>query len=197
VSIDRPSGQRNLSVALNLNGSSLSGSGQDCTVTEGGTNPNSVLLSGLPSETAGSAVDSMTHQAFLIEDDAPGITLVTMPTAPVTQISSDQLSNVISSLPNDPNGCPWQTQGDPYAVAVDAVHNLGYAANAYFSNSAGASFLVQVDLAKFQSNPAGIMTALPMGQCAGTTSTFGCNNNNGVVFFALPPESEGTPSCGG
>jgi hypothetical protein len=60
--------------ALNLNGSTLSGSGLDCTVTEGGANPNSVMLTGLPSETAGSAVNSTAHQGFLIEDEAPGIT---------------------------------------------------------------------------------------------------------------------------
>ena len=182
---------------LNLNGSTLSGAGQQCTVTEGGTNPNSVLVSGLPSSTAGSAVNSDTHQAFLIEDDSAGISLITMPSAPVTQISAGQLSTIMSSLPNDPNNCPWATQGDPYAVAVDAVHNVGYAANGFFSSTAGATFLVQVDLAKFQSNPTLIPTALPSGQCTGTTTTFGCNNNNGVVFFALPPESEGTPSCGG
>jgi hypothetical protein len=182
---------------LNLNGSSLSGSSGSCTVTEGGTNPNSVLISGLPEETAGSAVNSTTHQGFLIEDDSNGITLVSLPSSPVTQIQSSDVSNVISSLPNDPNGCFWSTQGDPYAVAVDAQHNLGYAVNTFSSSTSGATFLVQVDLAKFQNDPAAISTALSAGNCAGTTSPFGCNNNNGVVFFALPPESESPPSCGG
>ena len=153
---------------LNLHGSTLSGTGQQCTVTEGGTNPNSVLLTRLPSSTACSAVNSDTHQAFLIEDDAPGISLISMPSAPVTQITAGDLSTVMSTLPNDPNGCTWQTQGDPYAVAVDAVHNVGYAANTFFSSTAGATFLVQVDLAKFQSNPSLISTALTSGQCAGT-----------------------------
>ncbi len=179
---------------LNLNGSMLSGQGADCTVTEGGTNPNSVLLTGLPDLTAGSAVNSDTHQAFLIEDDSPGISLISMPSTPVTQIMESALSTVISSVPDDPNGCTWATQGDPYAVAVDTVHNLGYAAN---TASNGATFLVQVDLAAFQTNPTLIPTALPTGQCAGTQTTLGCNNNNGVVFFALPPESEGAVSCGG
>ena len=180
---------------LNLNGSSLSGSGTSCTVTEGGANPNSVLLTGLPSETAGSAVNSNTHQGFLIEDTSNGLTLVTMPSSPVTQITAGQISQIISTAPNDPNGCPWATQGDPYAVAVDPVHNLGYAVATEFSTSAGAAFVMQVDLSKLQSSPANIPTALPAGQCAGTSTTLGCNNNNGVLFFPLPPESEGTSSC--
>ena len=180
---------------LNLNGSTLSGGGTSCTVTEGGTNPNSVLLSGLPSETAGSAVNSNTHQGFLIEDTSNGLTLVTMPSTPVTQIAASQLSQVISTAPNDPNGCTWETQGDPYAVAVDPIHNLGYAVASSFTTTSGAAFVMQVDLAKFQNSPANIPTALPSGQCTGTTTAFGCNNNNGVVFFALPPESEGTPFC--
>ena len=180
---------------LNLNGSTLSGSGTSCTVTEGGTNPNSVLLTGLPSETAGSAVNSNTHQGFLIEDTSNGLSLITMPSNPVTQIVATQLSQIVSSAPNDPNGCSWETQGDPYAVAVDSVHNLGYAVATSGSTTSGAAFVMQVDLSRLQSSPGNIPTALPSGNCAGTTTTFGCNNNNGVVFFALPPESEGTPFC--
>ncbi len=189
------SNENGTATVLNLNGSTLSGSGSSCTVTEGGTNPNSVLLSNLPPSTAGSAVNSNTHQAFLIEDSSSGITLITMPSNKVTQITAAALSTVVSSLPNDPNGCVWATQGDPYAVAVDSLHNLGYAANSSFTSSAGATFLVQVDLAMLQSNPSAITTPLPAGQCAGTTTTLGCNNNNGVVFFPLPPESESPPSC--
>ena len=185
--------------ALNLNGSSLSGTGSSCTVTEGGTPPNSVLLSGLPTETAGSAVNSNTHQGFLIEDQSKGLTLVNMPSSPVTQITASQLSTIISSAPNDPNGCTWQTQGDPYAVAVDPIHNLGYAVGSSIVSTNGATFMMQVDLAAFQSNPTGIPTVLPAGQCAGTPSLFGCNNNQGVVFYALPPENQfsGTPTCNG
>lgn len=188
------SNENGTATVLNLNGSMLSGSGSSCTVTEGGTNPNSVLLSGLPSATAGSAVNSATHQAFLIEDGNPGISLISMPSSPVVQITAAVLSAISTSLPNDPNGCLWSTQGDPYAVAVDSVHNLGYAANTVSSSPDGATFLVQVDLAKFQSNPTSISTALPSGNCAGTSTTFGCNNNNGVVFFALPPEA-GASAC--
>jgi len=184
--------------ALNLNGSTLSGSGTSCTVTEGGTSPNSVLLSGLPPVTAGSAVNSSTHQGFLIEDTSNGLTLVTMPPNPVTQITASQLSTVISSAPNDPNGCKWLSQGDPYAVTVDTVHNLGYAVGSPLVSPAGATFLMQVDLSVLQNNPAKIPTALPGGQCMGTPSAFGCNNENGVIFFPLPPENQGasTPSCG-
>jgi hypothetical protein len=166
---------------INMNGSTASGN--PCTITEGGTNPNSVRVTGLPGGTAGSAVNPVTHQAFLIEDGSPGVSLIGLPYAPVAQIQSSMLGKVVSALPNDPNGNSWATQGDPYAVAVDTCHNLGYAV------SSDGDWLVQVDLAKLQSTPGKITTTLPAGTCAGTTTTFGCDNGNGVKFFPLPPET--------
>ena len=183
---------------INLNGSSIVTNPSPppaCTIQEGGTPPNSVLLTSLPDSTAGSAVNSVTHQAFLIEDGGPGVTLAQLPPAPVTQLTSIPTPS-IGSIPNDPNGSGWDTQGDPYAVAMDQCHNKGLAVNSYFSGTFGATFLVEVDLATLLNNPGAIMTALPAGNCAGTATTFGCNNNSGVLFFPLPPESE-TSGCAG
>jgi hypothetical protein len=154
-----------------------------CTLNETAPLPNSVLVSGLPSSTAGSAVNGTTHQAFLIEDGSPGVTLIQLPTSPVAgQIMAGNLGTPsISSVPNDPLGNGWGTQGDPYAVAIGECNNKGYAIDSSFQ------FLVQVDLPTLLSTPANISTALPAGKCAGTTSTtFKCDNGAGTKFFALP-----------
>lgn len=176
---------------INLNGSTLVTNPTPppaCLVQEGGTNPNSVFVDGLPGSTAGSAINPTTHQAFLIEDGSSGISLLSLPQAPVVQMPSALPTPSISSIPNDPNGCVWQTQGDPYAVAV--CNNSGYAVDL-----SPATFLVQIDLTAFENNPAAIASPLPSGQCFNTNSPFGCNNNLGVVFFPLPPDAEITPSC--
>lgn len=170
---------------LNLNGSTFNPSGTTtpCTLDEAGTLPNSVLVSGLPSETAGSAVNGTTHQAFLIEDGSNGVTLIQLPTSPVSAqlMAGDLGTPSISTLPDDPNDDFWETQGDPYAVAIGECKNTGYAVNSSFQ------FLVQVDLATLQNNPSVISTPLPEGHCAGTTgTTFKCDNGNGVTFFPLP-----------
>jgi hypothetical protein len=169
---------------LNLNGSSFSGAGTpSCMLNEAGTPPNSVLLKGLPVTTAGSAVNPITHEAFLIAEGDPDITLVSMPAKPVTQIMPTDLSFVTAVIPRDPLNDIWRAQGDPYAVAVGNCPNggdFGYAVNNLFN------FLVQVDLKAFKANPASISTALPAGNCKGTTSTQSCSNGSGVVFFPLP-----------
>jgi hypothetical protein len=170
---------------LNLNGSAFNPpavSTTPCTLDE--TNaPNSVLVSGLPSETAGSAVNGTTHQAFLIEDGNPGVTLIQLPSSPVAGqiVAGDLGTPSISSIPNDPLGDFWETQGDPYAVAIGECNDKGYAVDSNFD------FLVQVDLPTLLSTPANISTALPAGKCAGTTSTtFKCDNGAGTKFFPLP-----------
>ncbi len=169
---------------LNLNGSAFNPTGTTtpCTLDEAGTLPNSVLVSGLPGSTAGSAVNGTTHQAFLIEDSSNGVSLIQLPSTPVTQLTPGDLGTPsISTLPGDPNDNSWATQGDPYAVAIGECKNTGYAVDDSFQ------FLVQVDLATLQNNPSVISTALPSGHCAGTTgTTFKCNNGNGVTFFPLP-----------
>jgi len=170
---------------INLNGSSFApSSGTPCTLNEGGTPPNSVLVTGLPSSTAGSAIDSVNHWAFLISDDDNGMALLTLPAAPVTQLTPGDITSVSSAFPDDPLGSSWGTQGDPYAVAVATCTSLphkGYAVNSDFT------FLAEVDLPTLMSTPGAISTAPPAGNCAGTTSTVTkCNNGNGVVFFPLP-----------
>jgi hypothetical protein len=165
---------------INLNGATFSSTTPPCTVIEGGTPPDSVLVTRLPGGTAGSAVNSVTHEAFLIEDGGNGITLMELPPSPVTQIDSTMLSNVQSTIPADPSGAGWATKGDPYAVAIGTCNNKGYAIDSSFT------YLVEVDLATFKSSPGPISTALPAGTCAGTSTTFACNNGNGVKFFPLP-----------
>jgi hypothetical protein len=170
---------------INLNGSSFApGSGTPCTLTEGGTPPNSVLVTGLPSSTAGSAVDPDNHWAFLISDGENGMALLTLPTTPVAQLTGGNITAVSSSFPSDPKGSSWGTKGDPYAVAVatcSALPHKGFAVNS------GFTFLAEVDLPTLKTTPLVIPTAPPAGSCAGTTSTVTkCNNLNGVVFFPLP-----------
>jgi hypothetical protein len=170
---------------INLNKSSFApGSGTPCTLNEGGTPPNSVLVTRLPSGTAGSAVDPDNHWAFVISDGGAGMALLTLPTAPVAQLVSADITAVSSSFPNDPSDTGWGTEGDPYAVTVascPALPHKGYAVNDSFT------FLAEVDLPTLLNTPLVIPTAPPAGQCTGTTSTVTkCNNGNGVVFFPLP-----------
>src|SRR5260221_1312603 len=89
-----------------------------CTLNEGGTPPNSVLVTGLPSSTAGSAVDAINHWAFLISDDENGMALLTLPTSKVAQLTPANITSVSSTFPADPLGSGWGTKGDPYAVSV-------------------------------------------------------------------------------
>jgi len=168
-------------VVLNLNGSTVDNTTTPCTVVQGGTPPNSVLVTGLPGSTAGSAVNPVTHQAFLIEDDSNGVSLLEFPSAPVTQITAALITQQSSTIPNNPFGATFATQGDPYAVAIDVCHNKGYAVDVT------STWLVQTDLATLQATPASIATPLLAGNCAGTTSTSSCANGAGVIYFPLPP----------
>ena len=170
---------------INLNGSTYNpAAGTPCTLDEGGTPPNSVLVPNLPNATAGSAVDPSTHQAFLISDGENGVALLQLPKKPVAQIQAGNITSESSKLSNDPLGAVWGTQGDPYAVAVAACKKLplsGFAVNYNFT------FLAEVNLADFKKDPAGISTAPPAGNCAGTTTTVTkCDNGKGVKFFPLP-----------
>jgi len=166
---------------LNLNGSTTDTTVTPCVINEGGTPPNSAVVSGLPGSTAGSAVNPLTHQAFLIEDGSPGVTLLTLPTAAAAQLDPTTLVASIGAIPPNPFGGGFATQGDPYAVAIDVCHNKGYAVD----NS--STWLVQTDLPTLQSAPASIATPLLAGNCAGTTSTTSCANGSGIIYFPLPP----------
>jgi hypothetical protein len=178
---------------LNMFGSSFVEENEPpCFLIAGGTPPNSVLVPGLASDSAAVAVNPVTHQAFLIEDDIlgtefnDGISLISLPQAPVTQITSEQIPPpVISTLPYDPFGFFWQTQSEPFQVTLDLVHNRAYAVSLF------GYFMAQIDLTAFQSNPSGISIPPPLtSSCVGLPGSLGCNNQNGLIFYPLPPAFE-------
>jgi hypothetical protein len=153
----------------------------DCMLNEGGTLPNSINFdTGTGVDMPGVAINSVTHQALLTADVAQQVALLSLPPEAVHQLSSSMVTGVQSSLPNDPSGNPWASAAFPYAVVPDGCHNLGYVLDQQ------RDYLAQIDLAQFQSNPAGIATALAAGHCAGTTTPFVCDNTKGVKFFPLP-----------
>jgi hypothetical protein len=189
-------GEEGAATVINLNGSKVvTGSGSDagCTIGESGTVPNSVQVKGLPPDTLASAVNSAAHTAFMIAADGAGIALLDLPPAPVEQLAAIE-HPAIGNIPNDPAGAEWSNQSDPYLVAMDECHNFGLTVASASSGKTGATFLAQVDLEAFNSDPQMIGTALPAGKCAGVTTTRSCKNNHGVVFYPLPPASE-TTSC--
>jgi hypothetical protein len=106
-----------------------------------------------------------------------------LPTNPTRQLTNPP-TFVSSSIPDDPNGNAWETQSDPYAVAVASCKNLE---NKGFAVNTSTSFLVEVDLTDFEHDPNSISTALPSGSCAGISTSFSCNNGAGVTFFPLTP----------
>jgi hypothetical protein len=189
-------GEEGTATLINLNGSKvIAGSNSDagCTIQESGTEPNSVQVQGLPDDTAASAVNSVTHTAFMVAADAAGIALLDLPSAPVEQMAAVK-GPAIGNIPNDPLGAEWSNQSDPYLVAMDQCHNFGFAVENASSGKFGAAFLARVDLQAFKSDPQMIGTVLPSGKCAGVTTAHSCKNNHGVVFYPLPPASE-TASC--
>jgi hypothetical protein len=85
-------------------------------------------------------------------------------------------------LPKDPNNANADIEGFPYSAAIDPKRNLGF-------GDTNDTFLVQISLQKLKMNPSGISTALPSGNCKGTTTTFGCSNGAGVTYFPLSDTS--------
>ncbi len=169
-------------VVVNLNGSSFSGTKSPCTLNEGGTPPNSVTESlGGTVEVPGVAVNAVTHQAFMTGISNVG--LISLPKNAVAQIDSSMVTTVTSTLPDTPDGNSFDAQVFPYYTTVDAKHNMGYVVG---RQSGSFLWLAQVNLSKFQSNPSGISTALPSGTCAGTSTTLGCDNGNGVRYYPIP-----------
>jgi hypothetical protein len=98
--------------------------------------------------------------------------------------SGDLGSPSISTIPNNPFGGTWGSEEDPEAVAVGTCKNTGYTVDNRFQ------FLVEIDLATLQNNPANISTPLPTGACAGIFTTSACTNGNGVKFLSIAPKSE-------
>ncbi len=168
-------------IVLNLNNAAIN-SGPSCTVSEAGTPPNSiaVVLDGNSADISGTAVDRKSHQAFITEEFGPGIGLIKLPSAKIGQIQSSDVSSVSANLPNDPNGSTWATAHESNSTAIQAC------GKGIFGLATNDSFLVSVDLSKLRNNPSGISTALPPGNCKGTSSTFSCSNGVGVTFYPLP-----------
>jgi hypothetical protein len=169
-------------VVVNLNKATFSGASLPCSLNEAGTPPNSVFMAtSAIDDPANIAVNPVTHEVFLGADGDSEVGLATLPTTPQTQISGASITLFQGRLPDDPKGNFYDNEGFPYSAAVDTCHNKGWLLND------SDTFAAQVDLAKLKSNPAGINTALPAGTCAGYSFTNKCNNQNGAVFFPLPP----------
>ncbi len=168
---------------INLHRSEFVGAGTlDCHLNEGGTPPNSVNFDtgtgaeGMP----GVAINPVTHQAFMTAQAGNQIALLSLPSSPVKQLSASRIKGVSGNIPNDPLGLPFDLANFPYGTAVDSSRNLGYVVDD------SRSFLAQVNLSKFKKDPAAIGTALPVGTCAGVSTSFQCDNGHGVRFFPLP-----------
>lgn len=128
----------------------------------------------------GVAINPVTHQAVLTGRLDNQIVLLSLPKTRVKYLSDSDLSAVDASLPLEPDGAQFKAAITPYADSIDTCHNRAYIVNA------AATFLAEVDLDQLQKNPSAISTALPAGNCAGTSTTLGCDNHNGVRFFPLP-----------
>jgi hypothetical protein len=166
---------------INLNGASFNLSPNPCALEEGGTPPNSLNIdTGTGADMPGVAVNPATHQAFLSEIDGPSIALLGLPSSKLVQLGATDVTALAHTMvPNSPNGATFMAQGFPFATVVDPTNNVGYLVSKSFD------FLVRIDLATLQSNPSAINTPLPSGNCAGTTTSFSCSNNNGVTFFPM------------
>lgn len=174
------------STIVNLFGSTLNGTPPACTVEEGGETPNSQQVTDLQPGDLISAVNSFTHTSFLATYDSDALTLIGLPNTTNTQLPALPQPQ-LAQLPNDPNDCPWTTQGFPNGVAIDEVNNFAYVLNTDDCVTFGQpTFLAQIDLNAFADFPEGISFFLGTGPCANTTTPLNCNNFNGVVYFPLP-----------
>jgi len=170
---------------VNLNGSTFANeSSPPCTLLEAGTTPNSVnITTTLFPNPAGIAINLKNHQALIEQSGGTGVALAQLPAKPVAQIDSTKAFLISEALlPKDPNNANADIEGFPYSAAIDPKRNLGY-------GDANDTFLAQISLKKLKMNPSGISTALPSGNCKGTTTTFGCSNGAGVTYFPLSDTS--------
>lgn len=165
---------------LNLNGATYS-PGINCMLNEAGTPPNSVNHESSASENmSGVAINPVTHEALLTAESAEEVTLLTLPSNPVEQLTEADVESVTSSIPDDPSGNPFVASTAPYAVVMDSCHNRGYV----LDND--RDFLVQIDLDLLKNHPDEIAKPLKSGHCAGTTTPFACTNGHGITYFPLP-----------
>jgi len=171
-----------LTAVINLSGATFSGTPPNCTLDEFGSPPsNSIIFdTGAGDFMPGVTINPVTHQAFLSSLLDNTIALLSLPKHPVRYIDLSELSAVQASLPLEPDGVRFEASILPYSDAIDTCHNRAYLVNQ------DNTFMAEVNLDKFQRNPGAINTALPAGNCAGTSTTLGCDNQNGVKFFPLP-----------
>ncbi len=169
---------------LILNGGAYSTSGTPCTFTEAGTTPNSTVVSGLATGLEGGAVNTTTHQALLTGDGTADMALLSLPSAPVTQLTGSMVSAQTTTMPNDPAANSWGPLAGPYLEAINPKTNKAYVVSY-------DGFLAQIDLAQFASDPTTISAALPTTSNCGssygvTGTTAACSNaGNAVVFYPL------------
>ncbi len=167
---------------INLHRATIEGSGNlNCILKEGGTPPNSVNhdtgtgAPGMP----GVAINPLTHQAFMTAQGGNQIALLFLPTSKMKQLTDNRVSSVNATIPNDPNGNVFSPANFPYATNVDSCRNLGYVADDDYT------FLAQINLHRFRINPSSLSTSLPVGSCAGLSTSFKCDNGRGVKFFPI------------
>ncbi|HUY26795.1 MAG TPA: hypothetical protein VMV27_05200 [Candidatus Binataceae bacterium] len=173
-----------LTAVINLSGATFSGTPPSCTLDEFGSPPsNSIIFNtGAQDLLPGVTINPVTHQAFLSGLLDNTIALISLPKHPVQYIDLSQLSAVQASLPLEPDGVRFEASILPYSDAIDTCHNRAYLVNQ------DNTFMAEVNLEEFQRNPGAINTALPAGNCAGTSTTLACDNQNGVRFFPLPTD---------
>ena len=171
-----------ITTVINLSGAAFSGTPPSCSLQEAGAPPSNSLNfdTGAGDFMPGVAINPVTHQAVLTGRLDNQIVLLSLPKTRVKYLSDSDLSAVDASLPLEPDGAQFKAAITPYANSIDTCHNRAYIVNA------AATFLAEVDLDQLQKNPSAISTALPAGNCAGTSTTLGCDNHNGVRFFPLP-----------
>jgi hypothetical protein len=167
---------------INLAGATFSGTTPPCDLLEAGTPPSNSLNfdTGAGEFLPGVAINPVTHQALLTGLLDNQIALLSLPKTRVKFISPSDLDAVSAILPTEPDGIQFEANILPYSGSIDTCHNRAYVVNAL------ETFMVEIDLTKMQKNPNAISTALPAGNCKGTSTTLACDNNNGVRFFPLP-----------
>jgi hypothetical protein len=167
---------------INLRGAVFAGTPPNCTLDEFGAPPSNSLNfdTGASDFLPGAAINPVTHEAVLTGRLNNTIALISLPKTPQNFINEPRFSAVNSVLPLEPDGLQFEASVLPYSVTIDTCHNRAYIVN---NNE---TFMAEVNLDQLKKDPGAIGTALPAGNCAGTSTTLACDNENGVRFFPLP-----------
>ena len=166
---------------INLHGASFSGSVGPCQLDEFGAPPsNSINFDSRTGDyLPGVAINPQTHEAFLTGKLTNTVVLMSLPNNPVKYIGPSDVKSTSARLPAEPDGLQFEASILPYSDTIATCNDRAYVVNA------ARTFMAEIDLARLRSNPGAIGTPLPAGTCAGTTTTLGCDNQNGVRFFPL------------